>query len=71
MRTLGLIRAGTPAPSHDLWPRLRARLRAADERVLLELPELTWRWRLVAAAAIALPVFLPEPLRFLTASGLL
>ena len=26
MRTLGLIRAATPPPVRDLWPRLRARL---------------------------------------------
>lgn len=74
MRMRELIRAGTPPPAHDLWPRLRARLaeRAdADERVTLELPAFTWSWRLVAAAAVALPLLVPDPLRFLAAAGLL
>lgn len=70
MRTLGLIHGATPAPPHDLWPRLRERLAEADERVRLELPAFTWQWRLVAAGAVAAPLLVPEPLRFLTASGL-
>jgi len=75
MRTRARIRAATPPPAHDLWPRLRARLRAhdapADEPVPLELPRFTWRWALVAAGAAAVPLLLPEPLRFLTAAGVL
>jgi len=70
MRTLGLIRTGTPEPPRDLWPRMRARLRAAEERVRLDLPAFSWRWRLIAAAAVVLPLVVPEPLRFLSASGL-
>lgn len=75
MRTRELIRAGTPPPAHDLWPRLRAQLVAgadgADERVTLELPAFTWSWRLVALGALALPLLVPEPLLFLSAAGLL
>jgi hypothetical protein len=71
MRTLGLIRAATPPPPHDLWPRLRARLRDAENRVALDLPAFGWGWRLVAAAAVGLPLVVPEPLRFLSAAGLL
>ncbi|HEY8518419.1 MAG TPA: hypothetical protein VIS07_23140 [Candidatus Binatia bacterium] len=72
MRTLGMIRAATPPPP-DLTPRLRARLRElkANERVTLELPEFGWGWRLAALVAVATPLLVPEPLRFLAASGLL
>jgi hypothetical protein len=70
-----MIHAATPEPAHDLWPRLRERLREhdapADEHVPLVVPEFTWRWRLVAAAALVLPLLVPEPLRFLAAAGLL
>jgi len=71
MRTRGLIRSATPPPSRDLWPRLRARLREADDRVTLDLPAFTWQWKLAVAGAVALPLLLPEPLRFLSAAGLL
>jgi hypothetical protein len=70
MRTLGLIRAAAPPP-HDLWPRLRMRLAEADETVRLELPEFGWSWRLAATGAVLVPVLVPDPLLFLTASGLL
>jgi hypothetical protein len=70
MRTLGLIRAAAPNPPRDLWPRLRARLCENEVRVALELPAFTWPWRVAVAAAVALPLTVPEPLRFLTASSL-
>lgn len=69
MPMLRLIRAATPPP-RDLWPRLRARLAAEDERITLEMPAFTWPWRLAAAATAATPFFVPQPVRFLTASGL-
>ncbi len=69
MRTLGLIRHATPPP-RDLWPRLRARL-AADERVRLRLPPLGWREAAALAVALAIVLVVPDPLRFLAASGLL
>ena len=70
MRTIGLIRAAARG-ERDLTPRLRARLAATrdDEPVRLELPEFTWSWRLAAAGAASLPFVVPEPLRFLAASG--
>jgi len=73
MRTRGLIRAASRAHEPDLWPVRRARLAEgrAGERVMLELPAFTWPWRLVAATAVAIPFFVPEPVRFLAASGLL
>ncbi len=70
MSTLRLIRAATPPP-RDLWPRLRTRLTTDDERITFELPAFTWRWRLAAAATAAVPMLVPQPLRFLTAAGLL
>ena len=70
-RTLGLIRRGTPDPPHDLWPRLRARLRGAGRR----------RSPAHAVARLARgggagrrgrdAVVVPDPLRFLAASGIL
>lgn len=63
-----LIHAAAPPP-RDLWPRLRARLAAADERVTLDLPAFDWRWRVAAAATAATPFLVPHPVRFLTATG--
>lgn len=71
MRTLALIRAAARRHEPDLWPRLAARIAAAEERVAVELPAFTWRWQLVALGAAALPFLVPEPVRFLVASGLL
>jgi hypothetical protein len=54
----------------DLWPRFRERL-TAPERVMLEMPAVTWgivAAGLVSAAVLAL---VPEPARLLAASGLL
>jgi hypothetical protein len=69
MRTLGLIRRATPSPPHDLWPRLRARL-ADDERIALRLPALGWREAAAVAVALGILVVVPDPLRFLAASGM-
>lgn len=63
-----LIRAATPPP-RDLWPRLRARLRAEEDVVSLRLPPFGWAWRLLAAATAASPWFVSQPWRFLTAAG--
>lgn len=73
MRTLGLIRQAARRRERDLGPELRARLAtaAADESVRLEVPAFTWPWRLAAAAGLAAPFLVPEPVRFLVASGLL
>jgi hypothetical protein len=73
MRTIGLIRAAARGHERDLLPRLRARLADArsDERVRLELPAFSWPWRIATAAAAAVPFLVPEPVRFLVASGLL
>jgi|EndMetStandDraft_7_1072992.scaffolds.fasta_scaffold5553587_1 hypothetical protein len=73
MRTLGIVRAAARAPQRDLLPRLRAgiALPHAHERVQLELPAFTWPWRIAALAAVSVPFVVPDPLRFLAASGLL
>jgi hypothetical protein len=71
MRTLGLIRRATPAPSRDLWSRLRARLREEDEVVRLSIPRLGWREAAALAVAVAATAVVPDPLRFLIASGIL
>jgi hypothetical protein len=71
MRTLGLIRRGTPDPSRDLWSRLQARLGAEDEMIRLPIPALGWREALAFAVALAVTVAVPDPLHFLIASGLL
>jgi hypothetical protein len=70
MRTLGLIRRASPAPTSDLWSRLRARLHA-DERVHLRLPALGWADAVAFAAVVCTLVVVPDAVRFLTASGLL
>ncbi len=70
MRTLRLIRTATPTPPHDLWPRLRARLHD-DELVRLPVPTLGWREATAMAVALATLLVVPDPLRFLVASGLL
>jgi hypothetical protein len=70
MRTRGVIRTATPEPPHDLWPRLRARL-CDDEMVRLRLPALGWREALAVSVALVTLVLVPDPVRFLTACGLL
>jgi hypothetical protein len=70
MRTLGLIRRGTPAASHDLWTELEARMHAADDVVRVALPALGWREAAALAVAIGTVAVVPDPLRFLVASGL-
>jgi hypothetical protein len=70
MRTVGFIRAATPEPPHDLWPRLRARL-CDDEVVWLHLPALGWREAAAAAVALGTLFVVPDPLSFLAACGLL
>jgi hypothetical protein len=70
MRTLGLIRTATPGPPRDLSPRLRARLRD-DDRVRLRLPALGWRHAAAVAVALGTLAVVPDPVRFLTACGLL
>lgn len=69
MSTLRLIRAAVPPP-RDLWPRLQARL-LDDDRITLELPAFTWPWRIAAAVTAAAPFLVPQPVRFLTAAGVL
>lgn len=73
MSTIRSIRQASRAPRRDLLPLLRARLGDArgDERVHIELPAFTWPWRVAALAAACVPFVVPEPLRFLEASGLL
>jgi len=63
-------RAGAE-PGADLWPRLRARMARADERVRLRLPPVTWPVAAAAAAAAAILMIVPEPARFLAACGVL
>lgn len=73
MRAVALIRNASRSPRCDLLPRLRARLAGgpADGRVHLELPAFSWPWRIAALAAACVPFVVPEPLRFLAASGLI
>ena len=70
MPTLGLIRRATPAPVHDLLPRLRARL-ATDEPVTLRLPTLGWREAVALAVAVGTLVAVPDPVQLLIAGGIL
>ncbi len=63
-----LRRAGGAVP--DLWLRLRARL-AEHDRVEIALPPFRWPAALAAATAIGTVVVVPEPVRFLTAIGIL
>lgn len=70
MPTLDLIRSGTPAPERDLWPRVRARL-GSDEHITLRLPAMGWLEVAALAVAVGTLAVVPDPLRLLTASGLL
>ena len=71
MRVYGLIRAATPAPDRDLWPRLCARLREEEDRVALRLPALGWREAAAVAVVLGTPLVVHDPVRFLSACGLL
>jgi len=71
MRTLGLIHRGTPEPPHDLWPRLRARLREEDDVVRVPVPALGWREEAALAVVLGTVAVVPDPLGFLAASGIL
>ena len=70
MPTLDLIRSGTPAPDRDLWPRVRARL-GDEEQVTLRLPAMGWLEVAALAVAVGTLALVPDPLRLLTAGGLL
>jgi hypothetical protein len=70
MRTLGLIRRGTPGPSRDLWPRLRARM-ADDDVVALRVPAFGWLEATAIAVVVGMIALVPDPVRFLSACGLL
>jgi hypothetical protein len=70
MRTLGLIRRASPAPTPDLWSRLRARLHA-DDALTLRMPAIGWLEGAAAAVVVGTLVAVPDRLRFLTACGLL
>jgi hypothetical protein len=70
MPTLDLIRSGTPAPGRDLWPRFQARL-DRDEHVTLRLPAMGWLEVAALAVAVGTLAAVPDPLRLLTAGGLL
>ena len=71
MRTLGLIRRGSPDPSRDLWARLETRLREEDEVIRLAVPALGWREAVALAVALAATLVVPDPVAFLIASGML
>jgi hypothetical protein len=71
MRTLGVIQRGSPEPPCDLWPRLQVRLRDEGEAVRVPLPALGWREAAALAAALGTLAIVPDPLRFLAASGIL
>jgi hypothetical protein len=71
MRTLGLIRRGSPDSSRDLWSRLQERLREEDEVVRLSFPALGWGEAAAVAVALVTVVLVPDPLGFLIASGIL
>jgi len=71
MRTRALIRRGTPASPHDLWPRLRARLAEEDDVVRVAVPPLGWREAAAVAAVLGIAALVPDPLAFLAASGVL
>jgi hypothetical protein len=71
VRTIGVIRAATPPPDRDLWPRLRSRLREEDERLELRLPAFGWRETAAVTAVLGTLLVVPDPVRFLCACGLL
>jgi len=70
MPTLDLIRSRTPGPDRDLWPRVRARL-DDEEHVTLRLPAMGWLEVAALAGAVGTLAVVPDPLRLLTAGGLL
>jgi hypothetical protein len=70
MRTLGLIRRASTGPPRDLWPRLRAGL-ADDDVVALRFPAVGWPEATALAVAVGALVLVPDPVRFLSACGLL
>jgi hypothetical protein len=70
MRTLGLIRRGTPNPPTDLWTRLQARMRTPDEVIRVSIPAVGWGDAAALAAALAIVAGVPDPLGFLIASGI-
>jgi hypothetical protein len=71
MRSIGLIRTATPPPDHDLWPRLLAQLRAQEEHIALRFPTIGWREATAAAVVLGTLFVVPDPVRFLSACGLL
>ena len=71
MRTLGVIRNASPPPRRDLWPRFRARLRDDDEPVRLRMPAFGWVEATAVVVALGTVAVVPDPVRFLTACGLL
>jgi len=70
MPTRDLIRSATPAPDHDLWPRLRDGL-GSDDHVTLRLPSIGWLEAAALGVAIGTLALVPDPLRVLAAGGLL
>ena len=70
MRTMGLIRYGTPTRSDDLWTRLEARRHERDEPVRIAIPAVGWGELAAVAAVVAIVAAVPDPFRFLTMSGM-
>jgi hypothetical protein len=70
MPTLDLIRSASPAPDRDLWPRVRARL-DDEEHVTIRLPVMGWLEAAALAIAVGTLAVVPDPIRLLTAGGLL
>ena len=70
MPTRDLIRSATPAPDHDLWPRLQDGL-GRDDHVTLRLPSIGWLEAAALGVAIGMLALVPDPLRVLAAGGLL
>jgi len=71
MRALGTIRATRRTPERDLWPRLHAALAEDEPYVQVRFPALTWPVGLSVAATASVLLTIPEPIRFLSAFGLL
>jgi hypothetical protein len=70
MSALDMVRRASEVPTRDLWPRVRGRI-AADDRVEIRLPAITWPAATAMAAVIGMLVVVPEPARFLAACGML
>ena len=71
MRTIGLIERGTPDGRGDLWPRLQGRIEDDREHVRIPTPAVGWPEAAALVVVLGALAWVPDPLGFLAASGML